>query len=92
MKLPSGRLGSCRPGARAADGVGDRRDRLVLADDALVEPLFHLEQLLDLAFHQPVDGNVRPAADDVGDVFFVDLLLEHPVALLQRAETRFLVP
>ena len=35
-------------GAGAADGVGDRRDRLVLADDALVQPLLHPEQLLDL--------------------------------------------
>ena len=31
--------------AAAADGVGDGRDRFVLADDALVQPLFEHEQL-----------------------------------------------
>ncbi len=51
MKLPSGRLRILQAGARPADGVGDGVDRLVLADDPLVQPLFHLEQLLDLALH-----------------------------------------
>ena len=83
-KLPSGRLGSCKPGARAADGVRDGDDRLVLADDALVQPLFHVNQLLNFAFHQPADRDVRPLADDFGDVFLVDFLLQHPLALLQR--------
>ena len=84
MKLPSGRFGSCRPGARAADGVGDGGDRLVLADDALVQALLHLEQLLDFALHQPADRDVRPAADDLGDVLLVDFLLQHALALLER--------
>ena len=47
---PIGRLGSPRPGAVAADGIGDGPHRLVLADHALAEPLFHLQQLLALAF------------------------------------------
>ncbi len=88
MKLPSGRLGSCRPGSRAPHGVGDGRDRFVLPDHAVVEPRLHPEQLLDFALHQAVDGDVRPAADDVGDVFFVDFLLQHPVPLLERGEPR----
>ena len=33
-----------QPGAGAADRVGHRVDRLVLADDALVQPLLHLER------------------------------------------------
>jgi hypothetical protein len=45
-KLPIGRFGSCRPGARPAHGLGDRHDRLVLADHASVEVVLHLEQLL----------------------------------------------
>ena len=40
-------------GARAAQRVRDRRDRLVLADDALVQPLLHVDQLLGLALEQP---------------------------------------
>ena len=34
---------------------------------------------------------MRPAADDVGDVLLVDLLLQHALALLQLAQPRFLV-
>ena len=48
------------PGARAADGVGDGLDRLVLADDALVQPLLHLEQLLPLALQQARDRDAGP--------------------------------
>ena len=83
MKLPSGRLRILQPGARAANRVRDRANRFVLADDALVQALFHLEQLLDLAFHQPADRDAGPLADDAGDVFFVDFLLEHALGLLQ---------
>ena len=79
------------PGACAAHGVRDRRDRFVLPDDAGVQPLFHLEQLLDFAFHQPADRDVGPAADDFRDVFLVDFLLEHPAGLLHLGEPRLLV-
>ena len=91
MKLPSGRFGSCSP-ARAR--------RIALATAAIasswpttrgVQPLLHLEELLDLAFHQPADRDVRPAADDLGDVLLVDLFLEHPAGLLQLGQARFLV-
>ena len=47
------------PGARAADRVGHGLDRLVLADDPLVEALLHLDQLRDLALHQPADRDAR---------------------------------
>ena len=57
--------------------------------DALVQPLLHVNQLLDLALHQPADGNVRPLADDLGDVLLVDFLLQHPLALLKLGEPRF---
>jgi len=63
----------------------------VLADDPEVEPLFHLEQFLDFAFHQPADGNVRPFADHVSDVFFVDLFLQHALVFLELGQTRLLV-
>ena len=39
-------------GPRAADGVGDGANGVVLADHALVEALFHVQQLLGLALHR----------------------------------------
>ena len=63
-------------GARAAQGVGHGLDGLVLADDALVQALLHVDELLDLALHEARDRDAGPAADDLGDVLGVDLLLE----------------
>ena len=80
---PIGRFGILQPGAGAAQRVGDRGDRLVLADDALVEPLLHVDQLLGLAFEQPIDRDAGPARDDGRDVVLVDLFLHHRV--LRRA-------
>jgi hypothetical protein len=85
MKLPSGRFGVLQSGARAADRIRDRANRLLLADDALMQALFHLEELLDFAFHQPADRNAGPLADDFGDVLLVDLFLQHALGLLQFA-------
>jgi len=65
--------------ARAADGLGDRLDRLRLPDYALAENLLHLEQLLALALHHLVDRNARPTADHAGDVFLGHLLAQHRV-------------
>jgi len=67
---------------RAPDRVGNGVDRFVLSDHAVMEPLFHVNQLLDFAFHQSAHRDVRPLADDVGDVFFVDFFLQHALALL----------
>ena len=73
---PMGRLGSCRPGARAADGVGDGVDGLVLADDALVQALLHVEELLHLALEHLGDGDAGPLGDDRRDVLVGDLLAQ----------------
>ena len=77
-----------KTGARATHGVGHRLNGFVLADDPLMETVFHLEQLLDFPFHQPADRDVRPAADDLGDVLLVDFLLQHPLTLLQVRQPR----
>ena len=82
-------IGILQAGARAADGVGHRVDRFVLADDAAVQPLFHVNQLLHFAFHHPAHRDVGPLAHDLGDVFLVDFLFEHPVALLDVGQLRF---
>ncbi len=82
---PIGRFGSCRPGARPSERVGHGLDGLVLADDALVEPLLHVDQLLGLALEEARDWNPRPAGDDLGDVVLVDLFLDHRLDLGLRA-------
>ena len=52
MKLPIGRFGIFQPGARADDRFGHGCDRLVLADHALVQFVFQVQQLLHFAFEQ----------------------------------------
>ena len=74
------------PRARAADRVGDRADRFVLADDAAVQELFHADQLVDFALHELGDRDARPAADDVGDVLGVDLFFQERAVRLQLVE------
>ena len=46
MNEPIGSLGILEPGSRAADGLGDDLDRLLLADDPLVKGVLHVEQAL----------------------------------------------
>ena len=76
-------------GPCAANGVCHGANRLILSHDSLMQALFHMDELLDFAFHQAADGNVRPLADDIGDVFFVDLFLEHAQALFCRSRHTF---
>ena len=59
-------------GARTANGAGQRGDRLLLRDDALVQLFFHAQQLLRLFFLDAGDGHAGPAADHVFDVFAAD--------------------
>ena len=76
---PDRPVGILQAGARAAERIRDRGDRLVLADDALVQALLHVDQLLGLPLEQPVDRDAGPAGDGGGDVVLVDLLLDHRV-------------
>ena len=50
---PSGRLRVAEARRAPADGVGHGLDRLVLADDPAVEAVLHLDELLELALHEP---------------------------------------
>ena len=59
---------------------------LLLTDDAMMQPLFHVDEFLHFAFHQPAERDVRPAADDFGDVLLVDFLLQHSLRLLECVE------
>ena len=74
MNEPMGRFGSCKPARARRTAFDDGGDRLLLADDARAEALFHLDELLALAFAQIGDGNAGPRADDFGDVLVGDFL------------------
>ena len=77
-------VGETRPAA--AHGRGDGGDRLVLADDALVELVLEVLELVHLALHHLRDGHAGPGGHDLGDLLARDLLLEQPALLLTRGE------
>ena len=88
MKLPMGCLGSLRP-ARL------RRMALATTVSAASWPTTRwrsrssiCDQLLHLAFEHLGDGDSGPARDDLGDVFFVDLFLQHAVRALPSLSGR----
>jgi hypothetical protein len=71
MNEPIGRLGSLRP-ARARGCLGDGLDRVVLADDLLVQFVLELEQALRLVLLEALERDAGHLADDLGDDFLVD--------------------
>ena len=83
---PDGTVGVAQPGAAAPDGVGHGGDRLVLPHHALVEGGLQPHQLLHLALQEARDGDAGPAADHLGDVLGVDLLLQEARAGLQLGQ------
>ena len=58
----------------ATNRIADRTNRLVLADNARANLLFHLHQPLTLTSQQPNHRNPRPLADNLSD-----MLSRHPV-------------
>ena len=52
MNEPIGRFGSWRPVRARRSALATAVDRLVLADDALVQPLLHVDELLRLALEE----------------------------------------
>ena len=79
MNDPIGRFGSCSPARERRIAFETAANRLFLADDAVVQPLLHADQLLHLALHQPAHGDARPARDDLGDVVLGHFFLEEAV-------------
>ena len=80
-----------KPGPRAAHRVGHQPHRLVLSDDAVVQALLHVDQLLDLSLHETRDRNPGPLGHHLGDVLLVDFLLEHALVELDLGEPRVLL-
>ena len=52
----------------AADGAGDGLDRLVLANDALVQLLFHVEQTVGFLLRQLQHRDAGPVRQNLGDL------------------------
>ena len=71
MNEPLGRLGSFKPALVRLIAVGHCFQGVVLADDPLVELLFHAKQLGGLFFCQLGDGDTRPVPENLGDNFLV---------------------
>ena len=86
MNEPIGRRGSLMPERARMIGVGDELDRLVLADDPLVQDLVEAQQLLPLALLQPADRDAGPARHDLGDLVLGDDLAQQPVLALLGGE------
>ena len=79
-----GPVGIAQPRAVAADGIRHQRHRFVLPDDALVQPRFHVDQLLHFAFEHARDRNAGPLGHDLRDIFFVDLFFQQSRAGFDR--------
>src|SRR5687767_12934152 len=58
--------------AGSTHGLADRLDRLLLADNAAVERVLHLQQPLRLLGADADDRDAGPHADDLGDVLVGD--------------------
>jgi hypothetical protein len=70
----AGALRVLQAGAGAAHALADGLDRVLLADDALVQLAFHVEQLGGLFFGELEHRDAGPDAEHLGDGFLVDLV------------------
>ena len=59
-------------GPGAADGLGDDLDRLLLADDPVVQGVLHVQQPLGLLLGDARDRDAGPHRDDLGDLLLAD--------------------
>ena len=69
---------------RTPDGPGERGNRFVLADDALVQLGFHVEQLLGFRLGELEDRNTRRAGHDLGNDLLVHFHLHVGFAFAPR--------
>ena len=60
-------------GAGAPDSTGDGLDRLVLADDALVQLVFHAQQAVGFLLGELEHRDARPVCEHLGDLVLADL-------------------
>ncbi len=74
-------MGILHPRTGATNGGGDGTDGFMLADYAVVQVGFELEELLAFGGQQAVDGDARPFGDDFGDIVVRNLFAEQRGAL-----------
>ena len=72
MNEPIGRRGIAQSGAVAADRLADRRDRLVLADDDLLQLLLHADELLALLLLDLGHRDAGHVGDHPADLLALD--------------------
>ena len=56
-----------------------------------MQHVLHAHELRHLALHEARHGDTRPLRDDLGDVFLVDLFLQHLLLALELVEARGLL-
>ena len=66
-------LGVLQPGAGTTDRLGDRLDRVLLADDPLVHLVFHAQQPGGLGLGELEHRDTGPVAQHLGDLVVVHL-------------------
>ncbi len=66
-------LGILQAGAGTTDGLADRADGILLADDPLVQLVLHAQQPSGLLLGQLEHRDAGPVAQNLGDLFIVDL-------------------
>ena len=74
------RILDARTGAQ--DGFAHALDGFILPDDALMQRVLKVKQLLAFALHQLCDRDTRPAADDSGDFLLRHLVAQQAVLAL----------
>ncbi len=82
MNEPGGTARILEPGAAATDRLADGAHGLLLADQSRVQFLLHAEELLALGLGDLDDGNARPHAHDLRDLFLTDARVHALVARL----------
>ena len=77
-----------QPSARSAHRLGNRLQCFRLTDHPLGQSIFHVQQFIALGFQKARGRDARPAADDLGDHFFVHGFGQHGTVYLQLFEVR----
>ena len=76
MNEPDGRFGSLRPARVRRIACETAFERVVLADDPLVQLVLHAEELGRLLLGELVDGDAGPQREHLGDGLLADLVEE----------------
>ncbi len=86
QERPDRPVGVAQPRPRPPDGIRHDGNRLVLADDPVVQRIFHAHELLQFTLHELAHRDPRRAGDHLGDILLVDLLLQHLGGRLKLGE------